>query len=284
MYTIFGANGHTGRVVAERLVAAGKSVRAIVRDAAKAPAGTEPLVGSVADPAFVTRALAGAEGAYLVVPPDLKSRDMLAQNRAIAEAYTEGLRANRVPHGVVLSSLGAQHTEAIGPATSNAIAERVLVAAPTALTFLRAPYFMENLAGSVHPMKSDGVLPVFGGGETYAFPMIATRDIGTIAADTLLAPATGTRVVELRGPRSYSYVDAAAIASQILGKTVTATPVPLDAMVPMLVQHGGMSPEVAALFREMIEASQKGMFAYTDAANAIGGTTPLETVLRGLLG
>ena len=142
MYTVFGASGHTGRIVAERLVAAGKSVRAVVRDAAKAPRGTEPVVGNLADRDFVIHALAGAEAAYLIVPPDLKARDMLAQNRAIAESYLEGLRVNRVRHGVVLSSLGAQHTVSIGPATSNAIAERILRAAPSVLTFLRPPFFM----------------------------------------------------------------------------------------------------------------------------------------------
>lgn len=60
MYTVFGASGHTGRIVAERLVAAGKQVRAVVRDAAKAPAGTHAFVGDVTDRAFVVRALAGA--------------------------------------------------------------------------------------------------------------------------------------------------------------------------------------------------------------------------------
>lgn len=283
MYTVFGASGHTGRIVAEQLVAAGKPVRAVVRDAAKAPRGAEAFVADLTDRASVVKALAGAEAAYLVVPPDLKSRDLLGQNRAIAESYADGLRINRVAHGVTLSSLGAQHTAGIGPATSNAIAETILAPLSTVLTFLRPPYFMENLAGSVHPMRSDGVLPVFGGGEQYPFPMIATRDIAAAAVQALLAPPAKTRVVEMRGPHDYSYADAAAIASQLLGRKVAATPLPLDAMVPALVQHGGLSPEVAALFRQMIEAAQKGLFAYTDATNAITGTTPLETVLKELL-
>ncbi|HEY4242012.1 MAG TPA: NmrA family NAD(P)-binding protein [Kofleriaceae bacterium] len=283
MYTVFGASGHTGRIVTERLIAAGKQVRAVVRDAARAPRGSEPFVGSLTEPGFASRALAGAEGAYFVVPPDVKARDLLAQNRAIAEAYAEGIRAQRLPHGVVLSSLGAQHESGIGPATSNAHAERILGPTGAALTFLRPPFFMENLAGNVVPMKRDGVLPVFGGGEQFPFPMIATRDIGAAAADALLAPARTSRAVEMRGPRDYSYADVAAAASEILGTRVTATPLPIDAMVPALVQHGGFSPEVAALFREMIDAGKAGRFAYTDAAHAITGATPLETVLRAIL-
>ncbi len=281
MYTVFGASGQTGRIVADRLLAAGKPVRAVVRDASKAPRGAEVLVGSLSDIELVTRALEGAEGAYFMTPPDLRAKDLLGQNRRIAETYVAALGRAPIAHGVVLSSVGAQHTTGIGPATSNAITEQLLGGTGLALTYLRAPYFMENLAGSVHPMQSDGVLPVFGGGEHHAFPMIAARDIAAAAVEALLAPAATSRVIELRGPRDYSYADAAAIASKLLGRTVTATPAPLEAMAPALVQQAGFSPEVAALFVQMIEAGKQGLFAYTSAPKVC--TTPLETVLAELL-
>lgn len=283
MYTIFGASGHTGRIVAERLVAAGKSVRAVVRDAAKAPAGTQAFIGSLTDSAFVTRALEGAEGAYIIVPPDVRSHDLLGLNRGIAENYAAALRAAKTPHAVQLSSMGAQSSN-IGPATSNHNAEQILASVATPMTILRPPYFMENLAGSVHPMRSDGMLPVFGGDEGLPFPMIATVDIGNFAADALLAPVTTTRIVEISGPREYSYVDVAAIASQLLGRPVTAKALPLEAMAPALVQHAGFSPEVAALFAEMIVARREGRTVYANPATVVAGSTPLETVLRELLG
>ena len=164
---------------------------------------------------------------------------------------------NQIAHAVVLSSMAAQNS-GIGPATSNHEAEKILRPTPTALTVLRPPYFMENLAGSIGPMKSDGVLPVFGGDEALRFPMIATRDIGNIAADALLAPPTKTRTLELSGPRDYSYVDVAAIASKLLGRPVSAKALPLEAMAPALVQHAGFSAEVAALFTEMINGTSQG--------------------------
>ncbi len=104
----------------------------------------------------------------------------------------------------------------------------------TTFTFVRAAYFMENILAYAHPMKNDGVLPVFGGGEGYAFPMVATRDIGLTATQALLAPPSATDIIELSGPREYSLADAAAEASRILGRQVTAQPVPLDNMVPAL--------------------------------------------------
>jgi uncharacterized protein YbjT (DUF2867 family) len=184
---------------------------------------------------------------------------------------------------VFLSSVGAQHATGIGPAVTNHHGEVALRAVPgTVLTFVRAPGFMENLLGSAQPMRSDGILPVFGGGETQRFPMIATRDIGEIAAAALLGPRpSATRWIELRGPRDYSYADAAAIASRVLGRTVTATPLPLDAAVPALTA-AGFSPHVAGLFREMIEGAQRGLFSYEHPESIVTGRVELSEVLEQL--
>jgi len=283
MYTVFGASGHTGRIVAERLVAAGKQVRAIVRDAAKAPAGTHAFVGDITDRAFVVRALADAEGAYLVVPPDVRSRDFIGHCRKIAESYAEALRANGTTHAVLLSSMGAQNPN-IGPGTGNHHSEQIIRPTPTVLTVLRPSSFMENFAAHVLSMKSNGLLPVFGGEEDHRVPMIATRDVGNVAADALLATPTKTRTLELNGPADRSYGDAAAVASHLLGRTVVATALPLEAMAPALVQHAGFSPEAAALLVQAIVARREGRLAYETRASVMPCPTPLETVLRELLG
>ncbi|MBK7535553.1 MAG: NAD(P)H-binding protein [Myxococcales bacterium] len=73
MFTIAGATGNTGAVVATTLLAAKAPVRVIVRDAAKATAwrerGAEIAVADVSDLASLTAALRGSKGAYLLVPP-----------------------------------------------------------------------------------------------------------------------------------------------------------------------------------------------------------------------
>jgi uncharacterized protein YbjT (DUF2867 family) len=286
MFTVFGATGNTGAVVADRLLAAGKSVRVAVRDAGKVAAlaarGAEVVAGELTDRAFVTRALTGAEAAYLIAPPDLKARDLIARNRQITDHYAAGLTTARVGHAVFLSSVGAQHESGLGPATGNHWGEVALQGlAGTRVTFVRAPFFMENLLGNAHVMASDGILPVFGGGESSPFPMIATRDIADIAADALVAPGSATRWIELRGPRDYSYVDAAQIASDVLGRKVTATPLPLAAMAPALIR-AGFSPEVAALFREMTEGGARGLFAYENKGSQATGKTTLPEVLARL--
>ncbi|HVZ31218.1 MAG TPA: NAD(P)H-binding protein, partial [Polyangiaceae bacterium] len=65
MFVITGATGHTGSVAAETLLAAGKKVRVVVRDAAKAERlkkrGAEVFVADLTDQGALARAVHGAE-------------------------------------------------------------------------------------------------------------------------------------------------------------------------------------------------------------------------------
>jgi uncharacterized protein YbjT (DUF2867 family) len=278
MFTVFGATGNTGSVVVERLLAAGKKVRAVVRSPDAKIQATERIAGDVTDPAFVAKALAGAEGAFLMIPPDNTASDKLAKDRRIVDHYAAALAAAKLPHAVFLTSVGSQLASGNGPIAATHYGEVTLGKSPTKLTFLRASFFMENVLANAYPMKSDGVLPVFGGGESYPFPMVASRDIGETAAAALLAPPSATQWIELHGPRDYSYVDAAAIASQILGRTVKALPLPIEQMVPTLTKLG-FSENVAGLMREMTEAFGKGL-AFEGKGRTVKGKIELADVLR----
>lgn len=291
MFVVFGVTGHTGKVVANTLLGKGKRVRVVVRDAKKGEEwqrrGAEVAVAHVEDAAAVERALAGAEGAYLLQPPDAQTTELLARGRRIVDAYKRAIPASRVKHVVYLSSIGAQHPTGTGPIQSLYPAEHELPAAApdTRFTFVRAAYFMENLAGYLPLMQAQGVLPAWGGGEGYPFPMVATADIGETAAEALLSPpSVHTQIIELSGPAEYSFVDAARAFSAALGRTVTATPMPLEAMVPAL-QQVGFSADVAASYREMSEAAQKGLMAWEGgAARAVRGKVTLDELARRVAG
>ncbi|HEY2368392.1 MAG TPA: NmrA family NAD(P)-binding protein, partial [Polyangiaceae bacterium] len=234
--------------------------------------------GDALDAASVAKALEGAdEGAYFLVPPDPKSTGFVARGKKLADGYAAGLAKANVKHAVFLSSVGAQVPSGTGPIVTARYAEEALGKTKTPFTFLRAAYFMENVLNYAHPIKADGVLPVFGGGESYPFPMVATRDIGRVAAESLLAPVAQSRVIELSGPEEYSLEQAAAEASKIVGKPVKATPLPIDALAPALVQLG-FSEDVANLYREMTEAFGSGKVGFE--GTPIRGKVTLAEVLR----
>lgn len=284
MIVVFGANGNTGKVVAETLLGRGEKVRVVARDAKKVEAlakkGAEVVTADVLDEASVAKALAGAKGAYMLVPPDASSDDLVGRGKRIVDAFVGALEKSPVPHVVVLSSVAAQQPSGTGPIVITHYAEQTLPKAKgTIFTFVRAAYFMENILANAHPMKADGVLPVFGGGEAYPFPMIATHDIGRVAAEELLSPPKETSVIELSGPQEYSFADAARIAGQILGREVKPAVLPIDAMVPTLTQFG-FSANVAGLYREMTEGLGKGLVSFEGKGRSVRGKVTLEEVLR----
>jgi uncharacterized protein YbjT (DUF2867 family) len=72
MILVTGANGRTGRTVLEILHRRGVSVRAMVRDPAKATglAGTEIVVADLSKPHTLRGVLAGIDSVYLTSAPD----------------------------------------------------------------------------------------------------------------------------------------------------------------------------------------------------------------------
>lgn len=284
-YVIAGVSGNTGSVAATALLDAGAKVRVVVRDAAKgAPwkaRGAEVAVADLGDANALTDALRGAKGAYLLVPPNMAAPDFRAYQKATGEAIVEAVRRSGVPHVALLSSVGAQHPAGTGPIAALHPIERALSALTgTASTFIRAAYFMENLGGSLG-MLAQGVLPTFAPANV-PFPMIATRDIGHLAAKVLREGATKTSVIELSAAKSYSIDDAAAILSTITGKVVKAQTFPIEAMVPTLTGMG-MPAQFAELYREMTEGMMKGLVAFEGTHRSVHGPTELEVVLRALV-
>ncbi|HYG87675.1 MAG TPA: NmrA family NAD(P)-binding protein [Azospirillum sp.] len=285
MYVVTGVTGNTGAVVAETLLARGAAVRVLVRNAAKVAdwkaRGADIVEGNVKDADAVARALDGAEGAYLLDPPDYNSADPVADARVVGAAYAEAMRRTRLPHAVVLSSIGAQHPDGTGIIGTLHILEGAVRAAGRPLTILRAAYFMENWSTVLEPALTQGMLPSFMQPVERVLPMVSVADIGRTAAELLLAGLQGERVVELSGPAEYAPTDAAAIIAEAAGRAVQAVPVPRDQWVPSLT-GAGIRPEVAGLFVGMYDGINSGHVAW-EGREARRGTVTLVQAMKRLL-
>src|SRR3954470_14758557 len=237
MYAIAGVTGHTGSAAADALLAQGKPVRVIVRDPAKGAAwaarGAEVAVASLDDVPALTAALTGVAGAFVLLPPQasIASPTPLDSNARLAAAIAAAVRAARLPHAVLLSSVGAQHEAGTGPIQALHRAERTLAATGAAVTAVRAAYFQENWGAALGSL-AQGVLPTFIPAG-FRYPQVATRDIGRTAAAALVEGGKpGLQVIELSGPRDYTAHDVAAALAALTGKPVAAQDAPLDAVVP----------------------------------------------------
>jgi uncharacterized protein YbjT (DUF2867 family) len=282
MHAIAGVTGHTGAATAEALLARGQKVRVVVRSAEKGERwrrkGCEVAVADLADPSALSRALEGADGAYLLSPPNMAAKDFVADRQAFVEKLAEGVRRSKLRNLVFLSSVGAQHAAGTGPIVSLHRAEQLLRGIAPSVTFVRAAYFVENWGTVVPVAKAQGVLPHFGP-TNVKFAQVCARDIGEAAAGALVAAVDGTRVVELAGKEDWSVEDVAAALGALLGKPVKAAGAPVEAARAGLEQ-AGLPAEAARLYAEMYAGIAKGLVAYERPQAVTRGSTPLVDALR----
>lgn len=266
MFVVAGVTGNTGKVVAETLLAQGLAVRVIVRDAAKGESwkkkGAEVAIADLHDAKALTAAFQGAQGAYLLSPPNMAITDIVQNGLLVAEAIGSAVKAAKLPHVVFLSSIAAQRESGTGPIVSVHHIEKKLGAVQgTHFTFLRAGYFMENLLANLHPMKEQGVLPAM---FSKPLEMVATADIGAVAAQLLRDGVAAPKIVELSGPSARTLADIAPVFGKKLGKTINLAPVPLAAQFDVLKGVG--LPEVwAKAYAEMNAAAENGLMTYEGA-------------------
>ncbi len=287
IYVVAGATGKTGSVVVETLLGHGKAVRVLVRDAAKGEPfkarGAEVVVAELQDGPALTAALSGAAGAYLLLPQNMTATTPIEDNAALTATLATAVRESKIPHVVLLSSIGAHLPDGTGPIQTLHHAEKELAATGTALTALRAAYFHENWGTSLG-MLPKGILPTFVPSDL-AFAQVAARDIGRVGATALIegAPLGTTQIIELGGPRNYSANDVASALAVIVGSPVAVAWAPLEAVVPTFTQFGA-SPQVADLFREMYEGITAGRVAPEGgSARAIAGSVTIDETMRALL-
>jgi len=285
MFIVLGASGNTGKVVAETLLTQKKKVRVVLRDAAKGQAwkeaGADVSIADVEDGAALERAFSGAEGAYVLLPPNFSSSQVRVDNNRRASAIAAAVEAAGVPHVVMLSSVGAQQADGTGPVLGLRDAEATFTRAHAAVTFVRAAYFMENWGLALYAV-AQGVLPTFLLADK-AIPMVATRDIGTAVARLLAEGGRGKRVIELAGPREYSPRDVAAALARIVGKPIAVQQAPEEAMAPALM-GAGMNAEWARLFQELTHGLNAGIVVWEGGHPLWHGETDVQTVLSTLIG
>jgi uncharacterized protein YbjT (DUF2867 family) len=263
MYAVTGATGHTGKIVAQRLLDEGKQVRAIGRDEKRLEslkmAGAEPFVCDLTDAAALSRAFAGVKAAYVMVPPNMSAKDYRAFQDRVTDAVSSALSTARVEYAVTLSSFGADKDAKTGPVVGLHNMERSLNAI-NGLNVLhqRAVYFMENTlaqAGIIQAMRmaAGPVKP------NLKIPMIATRDIGQAAAERLLRlDFKGKQAGELLGQNDITMIEVARIIGQAIGKPdLTYVQISDDQFRGAMLQMGA-SADFVNLVLEMAAAMNSG--------------------------
>jgi uncharacterized protein YbjT (DUF2867 family) len=289
MYIITGATGHTGSIAAEKLLATGAKVRVIGREAKRlerfSRAGAEAVVADMTDAAALEAAFSGARAVYAVMPPNLSAPNVRAYQERLTDSLASAIRNNGVGYVVALSSTGADKTYGTGPVLGVHGLEKKLESIDGLNTLsLRCGYFMENLLPQIGIIQSLG----FMAGPVRAdvpLPMIATSDIGDVAAESLAKlDFVGMETRELLGARHVTFTEASKIIGTAIGKPALAyRQVPASALKPAMMQMG-MSSDMVDQLMEMSEALNTGHMKSQEPRSARNTTaTTLETYVAEVL-
>ena len=282
MYVITGITGKVGGALAHHLIEAGQPVRAVMRDAGKAAywadLGCEIALARMEDAQALTEAFRGATGVFILPPSDFDPLPDFPAARAVIAAVSQALQAAAPKKVLCLSTIGAQARE-LNLLTQRTLMEQALSGLDLPVTFLRPAWFMENALYDVIAARETGVIHSFLQPLDKAVPMIATADIGALAAQLLQQDWAGRRVVELEG-QWVSPNDIARSLTQILGRDVRAEVVERDTWEALLRAQGAQNPTPRM---RMVDGFNEGWICF-EHDQVLKGSTSLDSVLRKLAG
>lgn len=215
---VTGATGTVGRHVVEQLAKRGADVRALARDPAKAnlPAGVTVVQGDLLDVDSIRSAFKGVSTLFLLnaVVPDEFTQALIALNVA---------REAGVERVVYLSVIHSDRYVNVPHFAGKFGVERMIEQMGFNATILRTAYFMNNDVTIKDVVTGYGIYPMPIGSKGLA--MIDARDIGEISALELIrreraATPLALDRVNLVGPDTLTGAKAAAVWSEVLGRTV----------------------------------------------------------------
>jgi len=282
---LVGATGNVAGRALEKLVRAGAEVVALVRHPEKVPESIRSRVrlehGSLEDGGFVARATRAADALLWLTPSTFVAKDFRAYTLGLARNAAQAIRENGIQRVVFVSSHGADRT-GLGQVSFAGEVEKVLEGAAPNTVSLRSAGFMENLLTSAEALQNGQLFGVLLPEKKY--PLVATRDVGDVAARWLLDRSwSGHQVRGVHGAADLSTQDQADILGWVLGKPIRYQQIPLEALREAFLKRGA-SPSVAEGYVDMYRSFAREDYQPTEKRTAETTTpTTLEMFAREVL-
>jgi len=203
---VAGATGAQGGAVVDALLEQGARVRALVRSTGSERArnlanrGVELVQIDAKDPASLKNSLQGVDAFFFMTTPygDSHDTDIDGEIQQGVE-FADAAAAAQVPHVVFSSVGGAERNSGVPHFESKRRIEEYVQTRGLSATIVRPVFFMDNFASMAPTVEGNELvlrLPVPDG---IKLQMVATRDIGVVAAAALLDPAAVPAAIEIAG-------------------------------------------------------------------------------------
>ena len=264
MIVVTAPTSNIGHQVLESILGSGELVRVIARDPSRLPAPirdrVEVVQGSHGDADVVSRAFAGADAVFWLVPPNPTAKTLEAAYLDFTRPACEAFKSNGVRRVVGVSALGRGTAFAGNAGLVTASLQMDDMIADTGVSYraLAMPSFMDNILRQVEPIRSRGVFfsPIDANRE---LPTCATRDIAAVATRLLRDSSwSGVGHAAVLGPDDLSFNDMAEIMSGVLGKPVRFQQIPFEAFKAGFLERGA-SAAFAQGMTDMMQAKNQGL-------------------------
>ncbi len=284
MIAVTGITGRIGGSLADRLLAAGVGVRAVVREAAKGESwrkkGCEVAVADLSDVGALTAAFKGVEAVFVLLPPIFDPQPGFSEAYTVVSAVRDAIRNAAAARVVYLSTVGAQARET-NLLTQHTVGEALLSELEVPVTFLRPAWFLENIAWDLASARNDGFIQSYLQPLDRAIPMVGVYDIGRLAADLIVERWAGHRVVELEGNARISPLDLGRMLTILLGRDVEVRAVPRASWESLFRESGMQNPYPRI---RMLDGFNEGWIDFEGGPGRLRkGHIAAEEVLRELI-
>jgi uncharacterized protein YbjT (DUF2867 family) len=242
MIVITTPTGKIGHQILDRIVDSGEPIRVIVRDPSrldpKIRDRVEVVQGSHDDIDVLTKAFAGADCVFWLVPPNPNTNSPTDHYLNFTRPACEAIASQGVKRVVFVTSLGHGFGQNAGLLSAAFAMDDAIESTGVNYRALRMPFFLENLLNQVESIKGQGTFFMANSSDRQ-LATVATNDIAETAAKLLLDDSwSGQDSVPVVGPDELSPNDMAQVMSEVLKRPVHFQQVSGEAYKSTMVQHG----------------------------------------------
>lgn len=262
-YVITGSLGHISKPLTQKLVNAGHEVTVISSKESNRSEieklGAKAAIGSVEDVAFLTKAFAGADAVYTMVPPNFGAANWKEWIGQIGKNYADAIGVNQIKYVVNLSSVGAHLPDGCGPVSGLYKAEQALNALTGVnIKHLRPSYFFNNLLANTGMAKHLEIIGSNFGGADHKLVLADTSDITDAAFEELSTLQFSGHSVRYIASDERTTDEIAKIIGSKIGKPTLPWIVFTNEQSTAGMLQAGLPEEVAKNYTEMGAAIQSG--------------------------
>ena len=234
--------GQIGHQILDNILDSTEAIRVIVRNPShlspRVRERVEVVQGSHDDINVVTKAFAGADSVFWLVPPNPRAESVEDYYLDFTRPVCEAIKSQGVKRVVVVSTLGQGIEKNAGQLSAALAMDELIKSTGVSYRVLRMPFFMENLLGQVESIKNQGMFFLAMSGD-HKLLTCATSDIATAATKLLLDDSwSGQDSVPVISPDDQSPNDMAQIISEVLQRPVRFQQVTDEAYKTTLMQYG----------------------------------------------